>query len=161
MNLSRRSFLQTGSKFGLAALVAGKISSIAFGQETSSQMLGTGIGNPVPREALGDPLYNITRAMFTENLKSKFTFRLGEVTLTDMTLIEVNELNPDFAKNDGTRSRDCFSLVFKGPSRLPLRQGTFEVEHSKLGRFQLFIVPGEKNTQAGMRYGAIINRVYP
>lgn len=161
MNLSRRSFLQTGSKFGLAALVAGGISSIAFGQETSSRLLGTGLGTPVPKGTLDDPLYNITRAMFAENLKSKFTFRLGEVTLTDMTLIEVNDLNPAFAKNDGTSSRDCFSLVFKGPRRLPLRQDTFEVEHSKLGTFRLFIVPGERNTSAGMRYRAIINRVYP
>ncbi|MEK6289189.1 MAG: hypothetical protein AABO57_26040 [Acidobacteriota bacterium] len=99
--------------------------------------------------------------MFTETLKSKFTFRLGEVALTDLTLIEVIDLNPPFAKSDGTSTRDCFSLVFKGPRNLPLGQNTYTVEHGKLGKFELFVVPGDTNGRPGIRYGAIINRIYP
>lgn len=55
MILSRRSFLQAGGKFGLAGFLAGAIGRGAYGQEKSLQMLGTGIGNPVPKEILGDP----------------------------------------------------------------------------------------------------------
>lgn len=159
MNVSRRSFLQTGSKFGLAAMVAGRLSSIAFGQQKTP--LGSGLGNPVPKEALDDPLYKITRAMFTENLNMKFGFSLGGVKLTYMVLVEVNDLNPAPYKTDGTGNRDCFSLVFRGPLSLPLEQGTYKVSHGKLGKFQLFIVPGDKTSGPVVRYGALINRLYP
>jgi hypothetical protein len=159
MNPSRRSFLRTGSMIGLATLVSGRLSSIVFGQKPS-QDLGSGLGFVIPKEALNDPLYKITRAMFTENLRTKFTFHLGEVRLTEMTLIEVNNFNPPFAKIDGTSSRDCFSIVFRGPRGLPLRQGTYTLEHSSLGTFQLLVVPGQTD-RLGIRYGAIINRLYP
>lgn len=160
MNLSRRSFLQTSSKFGLAALVTGGLGSVAFGQQKVAPLLGTGLGNPIPRAALRDPLYNITRAMFTDSLKTKFGVSLGGVKLTSMTLIEVNDLNPEFAKNSGTTSRDCYSLVFTAPSRVVLGQNTYTVEHSKLGKFELFIVQGSKKGSE-LRYGAVINRVFP
>ena len=159
MNHSRRSFLRTGSTIGLAALLSGRLSSIVYGQKHSPD-LDSGLGFVIPKEALNDPLYKITRAMFTDNLRTKFTFHLGEVRLTEMTLIEVNNLNPPFAKIDATSSRDCFSLVFRGPRGLPLRQGTYTLEHSSLGTFQLFVVPGE-NDRSGVRYGAIVNRLYP
>lgn len=160
MNLSRRSFLHTGSKFGLAALVTGGLGSIAFGQKKNSPPLGTGLGAVVPKEALKDPLYNITRVMFTENLKTKFGVSLGGVKLTYMILTEVNDLNPDFAKNNGTTSRDCYSLVFTAPSRVALGQNSYTFEHGRLGKFQLFIVQGEKKGSE-TRYGALINRVFP
>lgn len=159
MNSSRRSFLQSGSRFGLAALVTGSLGKIAFGQQSSGG-LGSGLGTPVPRAALKDSLYNITRKMFNENLKTKFGVSLGGVKLTTMTLIEVNELNPEFAKNDGTTSRDCYSLIFTAPSNRVLGQNTFTIEHGKLGTFQLFIVQGQK-IGSEIRYGAIINRIYP
>jgi len=149
----------------LAALVTGGIGSIAFGQNNGQNNtpppLGTGIGNPVPRGALSDPLYNITRVMFTQNLKSKFTFSLGGVRLTSMNLIEVNDLNAAGAKNNGTTSTDRYLLVFEGPLTLPLRQNTYDIEHGRLGRFKLFIVPGDTTaTGAARRYGALINRIY-
>jgi len=157
MNISRRSFLETGSKVGLAAVFSSQIYSIALGQ----QQLGTGIGAPIPREIFNDPLYNITRAMFAENLRTKFTFSLGGVKLTDVTLVEVNDLNPPFVKGNGTTSRECFSVVFQGPRSLPLRQNTYTIEHARLGRFQLLVVPGDPGKGSGLHYGADINRVYP
>ena len=161
MNLSRRSFLETGSKLGLAVIFSGQISSMALGQQKPSQPLGTGIGATIPKEALNDPLYNITRAMFAENLGTKFTFSLGGVKLTAVTLIEVNDLNPPFVKSNGTTSRECFSLVFQGPRSLPLGQDTYTIAQSRLGIFQLLVVPGDTSYKAGLHYEALINRVYP
>lgn len=114
----------------------------------------------IPKEALNDPLYKITRAMFTQNLKSKFTVRLGGVKLTEINLVAVLDLNPPWFKNLGTSTRDCFSVVFRGPNDLPLRQGTYTLDHAKLGTFKLFIVPGLKGWE-GTQYGAVINRLYP
>lgn len=161
MNISRRSFLETGSKVGLAAVFSSQIYSIALGQQKPSQQLGTGIGAPIPKEIFNDPLYNITRAMFTENLRTKFTFSLGGVKLTDVTLVEVNDLNPPFVKGNGTTSRECFSVVFQGSRSLPLRQNTYTIEHPRLGKFQMLVVPGDPGRGLGLHYGADINRVYP
>ena len=160
MNISRRSFLGAGSKVGLAAIFSSRICSLAVGQQKPSQQLGTGIGAPIPREVFSDPLYYITRAMFAENLRTKFTFSLGGVKLTDVTLIEVNDLNPPFIKGNGTTSRECFSVVFQGPRSLPLRQNTYTIEHARLGKFQLLVVPGDPG-KGSLHYGADINRVYP
>lgn len=159
MDLSRRSFLHKGSKLGLAALLTGGISSIAFGQKSSQ--LGSGIGAPIPKEALTDPLARITRNMFAENLRTRFTLSLGGVKLTDVTLIEVNDLNPPFVKSHGTTNKECFSLVFQGPRSLPLRQETYSVAHDTLGTFELFVVPGDPGRGSTLHYGADVNRVYP
>lgn len=159
MKLSRRSFLETGGKVGLAVAFSGGFSAIAIGQ-TSSPQLGSGLGATVPKEILEDTLYNITRAMFTDNLKTRFTLSLNGVMLTDVTLIEVNDLNPPFVKGDGTTPRECFSVVFEGPRSLALRQNTYTLEHRELGTFQLLLVPGDPG-RGRLHYGAVINRVYP
>jgi hypothetical protein len=159
MNLSRRNFVHAGSMMGLAAVLQASI-PLAFGQGHKKRGLGSGIGSVVPKQALNDPLYLMTRAMFAENLNTKFALSLGGVKLGYVVLIEVNDLNPEFVKVDGTSSRECFSLVFQGPKSLPLRQETYTISQSKLGTFQLFIVPGATDG-AGMHYEALINRVFP
>jgi len=98
--------------------------------------------------------------MWTQNLKTKFTFKSGTVKLTEMALVAVLDLNPPSFKSSGTTSRDCYFLVFRGPNDLPLRQGTYTLEHPTLGTFKLFIVPGLKGWE-GIQYGAVINRLYP
>jgi hypothetical protein len=144
---------------GLGILLSCQPSPVTFAQDPA-QKLDTGIGFVIPKEVFNDPLYKITRAMFTKNLDTKFTVVLKEVKLTEMTLIEVNNLNPPFVKGDGTSSRETFSLVFQGPVALPLKQDTYTLEHSRLGTFKLLLVPGE-TARSGIRYAALINRVYP
>lgn len=160
MKLSRRTFLRAGSVTSLAVLFSGRFSPMAFAQQAAGPKLGSGVGTPIPKEVFSDTLYKITRMMFTENLGTRFTFRLGGVKLTDMPLIAVYNLNPPFVKSDGTTSRECFSIVFQGPASIPLRQGTYTVAHSTLGTFDLFIVPGARNGTA-LHYEAVINRVSP
>lgn len=154
-----RSLPATSSMLVLASIVLCGIGRASLAQQTSPP-LGSGIGHVVPKTALNDPLYKITRAMFTENLKTKFTFQLEDEKLAEMTLIAVNDLNPPSFKSDGTNTRETFSLVFREPSGLLLEQHTYTVKHDKLGTFRLFIVPGETTT-AGRQYSAVINRLYP
>lgn len=152
MNVSRRSFLEMGSKLALAAAFSGSISSIVVGQVHTQKPLWDA-GAMAPGEARRDTLAGITRDMFADNLESKFAFSLNGVKLTDMKLIEVNDLNP------GTAGGECFSIIFLGPRSLPLRQDTYTVEHNSLGRFRILVVPGKGGS--GLRYGALINRAYP
>jgi len=161
MNGSRRTFLGKGCKVGLGVLLSGGLRFAAFGQKPSSGGVGAGPSALVPNAALGDPLFQITSAMFSGNLNSRFAFKLGGVKLTDMTLVAVDDQTPAYLRNSGS-TRECFSLVFQGPRSLPLRQETYTVDHNKLGTFRLFIVPGDTNNSgSAIRYGALINRVYP
>lgn len=144
---------------GLAAVVRGGLAPLAFGQ--SKQELGSGIGNVIPKQVYADPLYYLGSKMFTQNLNTKFGFSLGEVKLGDLVLIEVHDLNPPYIKGDVTNGRECFSVVFRGPRSMPLRQETYTITHANMGSFQLLVVPGKQNNLSGRHYEAVINRVIP
>jgi hypothetical protein len=144
---------------GVAALLRGASAPLAFGQ--SKQQLGSGIGPVVPKQVLADPLYNLTSDMFRENLNTKFSFSLGDVKLGLFMLIAVNDLNPPTVREHLTNGRECFSLVFQGPRNLPLRQETYTIQQSRLGSFQLLLVPGTSKDAFGPHYEAVINRLFP
>jgi hypothetical protein len=164
MNISRRRFLRVGSMIGVsAAVIPGTLASIALGQKSQDDKfeLGTGIGFPIPRAALADPLANITRAQWQQNMGSNFSFSQRSTKLVDMTLWAVNDENPSFVPSGNSAStRECFSLVFTGPPSPNLGQGTFAIAHPRLGKFNLFIVPGIHSGYY-RHYEALINRVYP
>lgn len=159
MNQSRRRFLRVGSMMGLAAVVRGGLSPLAFGQ--SKQQLGSGIGNVIPKQVFADPLFYLSRKIFTQNLNTKFAFSLGEVKLGYLVLIEVNDLNPPYIKGEVTNGKECFSAVFQGPRSLPLRQETYTITHDSMGTFQLLVVPGRQTDLSGRHYEAVINRLDP
>lgn len=144
---------------GVAAVVGGACAPAAFGQ--NRQELGTGIGPVIPKQVFTDPLYNLTSEMFRENLRTRFIFSLGGVELGSFVLIKVNDLNPPEVREPLKNGRECFSVVFKGPRSLPLRQETYTIEHSSMGSFQLLVVPASTNDPAGRHYEAVINRLNP
>jgi hypothetical protein len=144
---------------GLAALAGGVGAPLALGQ--NKQQLGSGIGTVVPKQVLSDTLYNITSEMFKENLRTKFSFSLGGVKLGLFMLIAVNDLNPPAVRERLQNGRECFSVVFQGPRSLPLRQDTYTIEQSRLGRFELLLVPGSTSDPYGPHYEAVINRLFP
>ena len=158
MNLTRRRFLHVGSLMGMAAVIRGAYAP-AFGQ--NKKELGSGIGPVVPKQALSDPLYKLSSEIFRENLLTKFTFSMGGVQLGSFVLIQVNDLNPPEVREPLKNGRECFSVVFKGPRSLPLRQETYTIQHSNLGSFKLLVVPASTSDPAGRHYEAVINRLNP
>jgi hypothetical protein len=52
---------------------------------------------------------------------------------------------------------DCFSLRFHTAKRLPAAAKTHELKHSKLGSFDLFMTPSEKDSK--FRHTAIVNHL--
>jgi hypothetical protein len=54
---------------------------------------------------------------------------------------------------------DCFSLVFHGPTDVPLDQRTYRVTHRELGDFPLFLVPLGPNADGAQELEAIVNRL--
>lgn len=71
-----------------------------------------------------------------------------ELRLEEVVLLMEKHVNPRM-------KRDSFSLQFRGPSSIPLRQGTFPLYHDKLGGpIELFLVPiGQETT--GFLYEAV------
>lgn len=161
MESSRRAFLRIGGRIALGGLIAGKITPSGIARSLYSIRAGMRVSTSAFSTTTTDPLYGITCAMFAQNLKTKFTFGINGVKLTDMTLEGVEDLTPAPFNTQKPRTKECFSLSFQGPRSLQLRQDTYEVSHAKLGTFRLFIVPGKSTTAPSPLYEAIINRLYP
>jgi hypothetical protein len=85
---------------------------------------------------------------FAEHLNS--TFRLHHESATaELELVEVSD--------GSTHGHVNFSLLFRGPRQPLLAQQIYPVEHDRLGRFDLFIVPVKRDAQ-GLYYEAVFNR---
>ena len=63
---------------------------------------------------------------------------LGDRFRLDDHAVELSEVN---RSGQSGASREQFSLVFSGGSDPPLPQAIYGLEHPKVGRLELFIVP--------------------
>jgi hypothetical protein len=93
----------------------------------------------------------LTKEAFTENLDTKFRIPLESSGAAELELIEVVETT-------ATPRQQQFSLFFRGPLEYLLPQGTYHMEHEKMGAIDLFIVPVGRE-QDGFRYEAVFNYV--
>jgi hypothetical protein len=160
MNLTRRSFLHMGGMMGVAAIVGGGRAAATFGKQRHRKgELGSGMTYVVPASAMNDPLAKITREMFEASINTKFTVSFKGAVLTDLVLIAVYDLDPPFVKSAPASTRQAFSLVFRSGA-IDLPQNTYSMQNTKLGRFDLFIVPATRGT-LNRHYEANINRVFP
>ena len=93
---------------------------------------------------------NLTYEASADNLNTNFhIFAEGDGSV-DLTLAEVSELTLS-----GTQEQ--FSLVFRGPRDHFLGQGMRSLDHEKLGRCDLFLVPVREDAE-GFYYEAVFNR---
>jgi hypothetical protein len=86
---------------------------------------------------------------FAPHLGETFRIRAADSQWTELTLIEATALGAATADR-----RAPFSIVFRGPREPVLPQRTYQVEHTAIGEFELFLVPIGLD-QAGMRYEAV------
>lgn len=156
MNVSRRSFLRASSLAGVAAAIAASFPRIAFGQQKAVRLPYT----PVPKEVYASPLYNMSLANFRANIGTIFTFARPTNGTVALRLVEVGDLKPLYGKGRPA-GKECFSMTFIGPFSQRFQQGTYKVTDSKLGPFELFIVPSDEQSPQGLLYEANINRLYP
>ena len=93
---------------------------------------------------------SLTHENFAAQLNTNFRVQVGEANAVDLILSEVSELKT-------SPSQEQFSIVFRGPLEVFLGQGGRQFEHDEMGRFDLFIVPINKNDN-GFYYEAVFNR---
>ena len=100
---------------------------------------------PTSFEALSE----LTHEHFAKELSSAFLLQHGGVSV-ELELVEANALAP---AGVGSR-RTPFSLIFHGPRQPMLPQKIYPLEHDRLGRLEIFLVPLGPQGES-MRYEAI------
>jgi hypothetical protein len=156
MTVSRRKFLRASTMIALTAALPLGLSGIVAGQERRKTAPPNVERPAVPVEAQRNPLYNYTRETFAPYVNSIFI--VNSVPLAEITLIEVKE-TPLVVDKKAKRvpTGECFTLVFRGPSRTRFEQNMYRLEHAALGQFDLFIGPTDRSGRQ-QYYTAVINR---
>ena len=92
---------------------------------------------------------NFTLDTFVPLMNSTFRLKRESADTVELKLIEATDV--------GSTPRQLqFSIVFRGPLDTPLVQAIYNLEHEKIGTFDLFIVPIKRDGD-GIYYEAIFN----
>lgn len=137
---SRRKFLTQGT---LGAIAAG---------------FTVGLGDKViGREVLvsSTTTLGLNRAAFASQLQTTFLINDGTRKIP-LKLVEV----VDRGSRKTTGQREAFALVLRGTNFSPLNQETYAIEHEKLGRFSLLVVPILAQDKKARYYEININRLH-
>jgi hypothetical protein len=146
MSLSRRKFLKAGTLVAIAAGIPLKV----LGAQTITQSSAF-----LPTNGRLNAGMGLSREVFARQLNTEFSFSHKNLAGVGVKLIEVNDLTPKTA----TSGKECFGVVFVGPSNTPLRQDTYRVTHKSLEKFEMLVVPIASRKE-GMYYEAIFNRLH-
>lgn len=98
-------------------------------------------------------LERIEKTTFAENLKTKFRASLGGPEGVELELVEIRDAL-------STPRQEQFALLFHGPPDIFLPQQTYQMEHERIGTFDLMLVPVGQN-QDGFDYEAVFNHLLP
>ena len=93
----------------------------------------------------------LTKAVFEQNLNSRFWLRDGDGERTQLDLVELKDGN-------AAPPREQFSLLFRGDKSRIHPQNNYPMEHEVIGSFDLFLVPVNQNNE-GTFYQAVFNRL--
>ena len=138
MSVSRRTFLRSGAVMSAALLL--KPSVFVFGHDSITP------GN-APNTRAGVQLYS--REMFEPFVGDTFQVRVGK-QIVDLKLVAL-ENHPQSSRTDG------FSLQFHAAKRLPTAAKIHNLNHKKLGSFDLFM--GQSKAGAKFLHTAIVNHL--
>ena len=93
----------------------------------------------------------LTHEQFAENLNTKFHVSADGSNIVELELAEISELKL-------IATQEQFAVVFRGPRDRFLGQGTRPLDHEKMGRSELFLVPIREDAE-GYYYEAVFNRL--
>lgn len=88
---------------------------------------------------------------FAQNLHGRFKIHQSADSLVEVDLVEVSEFKKSAVQ-------EHFWLVFRGPSRQPLSQGTYLFENDAMGRFEIFMTPMKQDAESRY-YEVVFNRL--
>ena len=97
---------------------------------------------------------NMTEEDFRENLNTKFRVLAEDAPRPiELELVEVKSYEPRPNEQAGM---ERFSLYFYGPGDIYMPQYNYPLEHERMGRIAVFLVPVGRDDR-GFRYEAVFN----
>ena len=123
----------------------------AFGSTSTSAIAGNGA---TPTK----PVHSYSREMFQPYIGEIFRVRIGKQTV-DLKLVALADVAP--AKSGITTGKtartDCFSMRFHAVKSLPATASSRELQHAKLGAFELFMT--QSTDGSSFVHTAIVNHL--
>lgn len=115
-----------------------------------------------PSSSQVDLLSTLNRSTFARYTGDSFQLRTGASERMMLQLTQVSDL-PAAAYLAASAQTEaykeaCFSIVFRSTAALLLSQGTYQIAHSRIGKFALFLVPRAAKAD-GQYYEAVFNRL--
>lgn len=98
-------------------------------------------------------LEKLNAKIFSEHLRTRFKLNGNSSTPIVLELEEIKEGDP-------SPKIELFSLFFRGPSAPHLPQQIYNLEHDKLGTFEIFLT-AVASDQAGILYESVFHRFRP
>lgn len=95
-------------------------------------------------------LKNMTKAVFDENINTKFCVNAENGESVELELVKVVEKK--------TAVVETISLIFKGTDENILNDNTYTFEHDEMGLFKLFISP-YMHKEDSIYYDVIISKL--
>jgi len=145
MSVSRRRFLKSGA-----------VVSAALALKPGAFILGQNSHRPGSLFSIPDHVYR--REMFEPLVGDVFRVRVGK-QMVDLKLVALESFSPaSRGITTGKIARtDCFSLRFHAATPLPKTNGSHNLNHSKLGSFNLFMVQSKERGK--FLQTAIVNHI--
>lgn len=145
MSISRRRFLRSAAVVSAAAVIL-KPGTFVFAQ--NSQWSNTS----------STPFQSYSREMFEPYVGDVFRVRVGKQNV-DLKLVALEDSQPVSAGiTTGNIARtDCFSLRFHATKPLPATARIRNLNHRKLGSFDLFMSQSQKDRK--FLHTAIVNHI--
>ncbi|MGH9905300.1 MAG: DUF6916 family protein [Pyrinomonadaceae bacterium] len=144
MSVSRRRFLRSGAMGALSAGLIFKAGSLVLVADSKSS-------NSHSRA------FDYSRANFESHLGSTFQLRQGKRVI-DLKLVGLRDYQPRSGeKTAKSRSTESFVLAFQAARNLPRSSTAYQLEHAKIGKFDLFMTRSGSSNRAP--YNAVINRL--
>lgn len=115
--------------------------------------------NAAAETLIGSPTTQLlNKKDFAACLDSEFVIQnAGNKVKTQ--LVDVTDLPRPAQVASG--DKEGFSLVFRGERAQVLKQNTYIIEHSKLGKFSFLLVPSPNTDKGRNYYVATVNRLFP
>jgi hypothetical protein len=162
----RRYFLRASARAVLGVGLLCVVPAFVSGQESSGSGRRRSGYFAIPPEAASDPLTRLTRSSFVRYNGDFFeTIQdTGEKLLINLLRIEDLPQQRELEQQRRLPSKklaqikeESFSLIFRGPLEIPLRQRIHRLTHPVLGEMEVFLVPVGKD-EGSRYYEVVFNR---
>lgn len=158
MSFERRRFLKSATLAAVSAGLTLGLGRYAFAQKKGN-LVDHILGHQIPIKAQQDSLFYFSEATFRPYINDIFQAPGSRTKMVPLELISVNGYKSrggSMVAKSKSRETRSFALMFKASK--PLASSSIhKMRHPALGKFDLFLTPGEKDGK--FYYEAVFNHL--